>query len=79
MSAPVAYQVILEPGIGQFREFESPGVHTIKATVGGTPNFHSRVKAKEYSTKVYQVPFLGFFIPFLGSDSGVKIGGTPLP
>ena len=22
--APVAYQVILEPGIGQFREFESP-------------------------------------------------------
>ena len=27
-SPPVAYQVILEPGIGQFREFESPGVHT---------------------------------------------------
>ena len=26
--APVAYQVILEPGIGQFREFESPRVHT---------------------------------------------------
>ena len=26
--APVAYQVILEPGIGQFREFESPQVHT---------------------------------------------------
>ena len=25
--APVAYQVILEPGIGQFREFESPRVH----------------------------------------------------
>ena len=24
MVAPVAYQVILEPGIGQFREFESP-------------------------------------------------------
>ena len=23
----VAYQVILEPGIGQFREFESAGVH----------------------------------------------------
>ena len=22
--APVAYQVILEPGIGQFREFEFP-------------------------------------------------------
>ena len=22
--APVAYQVILEPGIGQFREFEPP-------------------------------------------------------
>ena len=27
MVAPVAYQVILEPGIGQFREFESPRVH----------------------------------------------------
>ena len=26
--APVAYQVILEPGIGQFRDFESPRVHT---------------------------------------------------
>ena len=26
--APVAHQVILEPGIGQFREFESPRVHT---------------------------------------------------
>ena len=26
--APVAYQVNLEPGIGQFREFESPIVHT---------------------------------------------------
>ena len=25
--APVAYKVILEPGIGQFREFESPLVH----------------------------------------------------
>ena len=26
--APVAYQVILEPGIGQFREFEPRRVHT---------------------------------------------------
>ena len=26
--APVAYQVILEPGVGQFREFESPRVYT---------------------------------------------------
>ena len=26
--APVAYQVILEPGISQFREFEPPRVHT---------------------------------------------------
>ena len=26
--AQVAYQVILEPGRGQFREFESPRVHT---------------------------------------------------
>ena len=26
--APVAYQVVLEPGIGQFREFESLRVHT---------------------------------------------------
>ena len=28
LSAPVAYQVILEPGLGQYREFESPGDHT---------------------------------------------------
>ena len=28
LTASVAYQVILEPGIGQFREFESPRVHT---------------------------------------------------
>ena len=26
--APVAYQVILEPGVGQFREFQSTRVHT---------------------------------------------------
>ena len=26
--APVAYQVILEPGIGRFREFEPRRVHT---------------------------------------------------
>ena len=26
--APVAYQVILEPGIGQFREFEPRRLHT---------------------------------------------------
>ena len=26
--APVACQAILEPGIGEFREFESPRVHT---------------------------------------------------
>ena len=26
--APVAYQVVFEPGIGPFREFESPQVHT---------------------------------------------------
>ena len=26
--APVAYQVILKPGIGQFREFEPRRVHT---------------------------------------------------
>ena len=26
--APLAYQVILEPGIGQFREVESPRVHS---------------------------------------------------
>ena len=28
-AAPVAYQVILEPGIGQFREVESPRVRTL--------------------------------------------------
>ena len=27
MVAPVAYQVILEAGVGQFREIESPRVH----------------------------------------------------
>ena len=26
--APVAYQAILEPGVGQFREFEPRRVHT---------------------------------------------------
>ena len=26
--APVVYQAFLGPGIGQFREFESPRVHT---------------------------------------------------
>ena len=24
----MAYQIVLEPGIGQFREFDSPRVHT---------------------------------------------------
>ena len=28
MVAPVAYQVTLEPGVGQFREFEPRRVHT---------------------------------------------------
>ena len=28
LTAPVAYQVILEPGIGQFRDFEFPRVRT---------------------------------------------------
>ena len=32
--APVAYQVILEPGIGQFREFEPRRVHTRINSVG---------------------------------------------
>ena len=32
--APVAYQVILEPGIGQFREFEPRRVHTRIKFVG---------------------------------------------
>ena len=30
--APVAYQVILEPGIGQFREYEPCRVHTVTDT-----------------------------------------------
>ena len=33
--APVAYQVILEAGIGQFREFEPPRVHTILVLIRG--------------------------------------------
>ena len=32
--APVAYQVILEPGIGQFREFEPRRVHTRMNSLG---------------------------------------------
>ena len=32
--APVAYQVILEPGISQFREFESPRVQEPYKFVG---------------------------------------------
>ena len=31
---PVAYQLIFEPGIGQFREFESPRVHTRQKSWG---------------------------------------------
>ena len=35
VDATVAYQVILEPGIGQFREFEPRRVHTrINSLVG---------------------------------------------
>ena len=34
--APVACQVILEPGIGQSREFESPRVHTHSYIFVGT-------------------------------------------
>ena len=32
--APVAYQVVLEPCIGQIHEFESPRVHTHKKIIG---------------------------------------------
>ena len=32
--APVAYQVILEPGMGQCREFEPPRVHTRLNSLG---------------------------------------------
>ena len=32
--APVAYQFILEPGIGQFREFEPRRVHTRIISLG---------------------------------------------
>ena len=32
--APVAYRVILEPGIGQFREFEPRRVHTRLNSLG---------------------------------------------
>ena len=32
----MAYQVILEPGIGQIREFESPRVHTYSYKLVGT-------------------------------------------
>ena len=32
--APVAYKVILEPGIGQFREFEPRRVHTRLNSLG---------------------------------------------
>ena len=33
--APVGYQVILEPGIGQFREFESPRLCTRRTNSWG--------------------------------------------
>ena len=32
--APVAYQAILEPGVGQFREFEPRRVHTRIKSLG---------------------------------------------
>ena len=34
---PVAYQVILEPGTGQLREFESPRVHACINPWGSFP------------------------------------------
>ena len=34
--APVAYQVIFEPGIGQFREFEPRRVHSRRYKFVGT-------------------------------------------
>ena len=34
--APVAYQVVLEPGIGQSREFEPRRVHTYSCKFVGT-------------------------------------------
>ena len=35
----MAYQVILEPGVGQFRKFEPPGVHTIVVSIRGDLKF----------------------------------------
>ena len=48
----MAYQVILEPGIGQFREFESPRVHTHKfvGTFSCAQNDLRKARERELAT-----------------------------
>ena len=47
--ASVAYQVILEPGIGQFREFESPRVHRTRMNSWGLYIAHTLTCGKRES------------------------------
>ena len=45
MVASVAYQVIVEPGLGQSREFESPRAHT-RINSGGLFLVHKLTRGK---------------------------------
>ena len=46
--APAVYQVVLEPAVGQFREFESPRVHT-RVNTWGLVLFHNSICGKRES------------------------------
>ena len=51
--APVAYQLILEPGIGQFREFRAPPSaysHTFVGTFSGAQIDLRKARERELAT-----------------------------
>ena len=48
--APVAYEVILEPGLGQFREFEPRRVHT-RMHLLGRSLVHRMTRGKRESVR----------------------------
>ena len=65
--APVAYQVIFEPGVGQFRGLESLRVHT-RINSWGLFLVHKidlrKVRARELATLDEQSPSSGIAEPY---------------
>ena len=63
--APVAYQVILEPGIGQFREFEPRRVHTRINSLGLflVHKFTWKARERELATLVKSRRAVGLLNP----------------